>query len=33
VVAALAMIKLKDPEDPKRLMAEQGLENLENCMP
>jgi hypothetical protein len=33
VVAALAMIKLKDPEDPKRLMAEQGLENLENWMP
>jgi hypothetical protein len=30
VAAALAMIKLKDPEDLKRLMAEQGLEDLEN---
>jgi hypothetical protein len=29
----LAMIKLKDPEDPKRLMAEQGLEDLENWTP
>jgi hypothetical protein len=33
VAAALAMIKLKDPEDPKRLMAEQGLEDLENWTP
>jgi hypothetical protein len=33
VAAALSMIKLKDPEDPKRLMAEQGLEDLENWMP
>jgi hypothetical protein len=33
VVAALGMIKLKDPEDPMRLMAEQGLEDLENWTP
>jgi hypothetical protein len=33
VAAALAMIKLKDPEDPMRLMAEQGLEDLENWTP
>jgi hypothetical protein len=33
VAAALAMIKLKDPEDPMWLMAEQGLVDLENWMP
>jgi hypothetical protein len=33
VAAALAMIRLKDPKDPKRLMAEQGLEDLENWTP
>jgi hypothetical protein len=33
VVAALGMIKLKDPEDPMHLMAEQGLEDLENWTP
>jgi hypothetical protein len=33
VAAPLAMIKLKDPEDPKRLMVEQGLEDLENWTP
>jgi hypothetical protein len=33
VAAALAMIKLKDPEDPRRLMAEQGIEDLENWTP
>jgi hypothetical protein len=33
VAAALAMIKMKDPEDPRRLMAEQGLEDLENWTP
>jgi hypothetical protein len=30
VAAALAMIKLKDPEDLKRLMAKQEPEDLEN---
>jgi hypothetical protein len=30
VAATLAMIKLKDLEDPKQIMAEQGLEDLEN---
>jgi hypothetical protein len=33
VAAALAMIKMKDPEDPRRLMAKQGLEDLENWTP
>jgi hypothetical protein len=33
VAAALAMIKLKEPDDPMRLMAEQGLEDLENWTP
>jgi hypothetical protein len=33
VAAALAMIKMKDPEDPRRQMAEQGLEDLENWTP
>jgi hypothetical protein len=33
VPAALAMIKMKDPEDPRRQMTEQGLEDLENWMP
>jgi hypothetical protein len=33
VAAVLAMIKLKDPKDPKRVMAEQGLEDLGNWMP
>jgi hypothetical protein len=33
VAAALAMIKLKDPEDPMRLMVEQGLVDLENWTP
>jgi hypothetical protein len=30
VAAALVMIGLKDPEDLKRQMVEQGLEDLEN---
>jgi hypothetical protein len=33
VAAALAMIKMKDPDDPRRQMAEQGLEDLENWTP
>jgi hypothetical protein len=33
VAAAPVMIKLKDLEDPRRLMAEQGIEDLENSMP
>ncbi|KAK1681980.1 hypothetical protein QYE76_042828 [Lolium multiflorum] len=33
VAAALAMIKAKDPEDPRHQMAEQGLEDLENWKP
>jgi hypothetical protein len=33
VATTLVMIKLKDPEDLKRLMAEQGLEDLENWTP
>jgi hypothetical protein len=33
VAAVLAMIKLKYPEDPMRLMAEQGLVDLENWTP
>jgi hypothetical protein len=33
VAAALAMIKMKDPEDPGHPMVEQGLEDLENWTP
>jgi hypothetical protein len=33
VAAALAMLKMKDPEDPGHPMVEQGLEDLENWTP
>jgi hypothetical protein len=33
VAAALAMVKSMDPENPRRQLAEQGLEELENWKP
>jgi hypothetical protein len=33
VAAALARVKSMDPEDPRRQLAEQGLEELENWKP